>query len=134
MDEMEETLTKELNSGSSACQWHGRAGGDATVTPWEELASQWVTLHQMVPSLTHRFQRPPCSTHCVVSTMGSATTGYVTSKLPSSADLNPWCSLHSGLFGKAGSRSVTHPPKTASRLFSISPQAPAAFQCLSPPK
>ena len=29
MDEMEETLTKELNSGSSACQWHGRADGDA---------------------------------------------------------------------------------------------------------
>ena len=45
---MEETLTKELKSGTSL---HATGMGGPmvmpTVTPREELASQWVTFHQM---------------------------------------------------------------------------------------
>ena len=131
---MEQTVTKELKSGTSL---HATGMGGPmvmpTVTPREELASQWVTLHQMAPSLTHRFQPSPCSTHCVGSTMVYAAMGLRHKPALVFSRVKPMVLFALWVIWK--SRQVSDPPsKDRFPPFQHQPPSSCCFSMLVTPK
>ena len=131
INHMEETLTKELNSGTSACQWHGRADGDAHSHTQGGACFTMGYFAPDVPSLTHRFQPSPCSTHCVGSTMVYAAMGLRHKPALVFSRVKPMVLFALRVIWKR--RQVTDPP-TRDRFppFQHQLQTTDACRCLSP--